>query len=91
VNKALVEAKDFPVMPISILLFDINMPKKNGIDSLVEVLDFYENLKVPEGVPKENFIKKPYVIMMSSFSIPSIIKHAKEKGASQYFSSPLCK
>jgi hypothetical protein len=26
------------------------MPKKNGIDALVEILNFYDNLEVPEGV-----------------------------------------
>jgi response regulator of citrate/malate metabolism len=42
VNKALVEAKEFPIIPISIILLDISMPKKNGIDSLVEILKFYD-------------------------------------------------
>ena len=50
VNKALVEAKEFPVTPIAIMLFDINMPKKNGIIALQEVLEFYDCLVVPDGV-----------------------------------------
>jgi hypothetical protein len=32
------------------------MPKKNGINALEEVLEFYESLEIPEGVLRENFI-----------------------------------
>ena len=29
--------KTFPVMPVAILVLDINMPKKNGIKALEEI------------------------------------------------------
>jgi len=50
VNSALLEAKVFPVKPISIVILDINMPHKNGVEALLEIIEFYDNLVVPDAI-----------------------------------------
>lgn len=41
VNQVLLKEKFFPVQPISLVILDINMPRKNGIQALDEILEFY--------------------------------------------------
>ena len=40
----MVQTKELPVIPIAILLLDINMPNKNGITTLNEITKFYDDI-----------------------------------------------
>lgn len=59
-----------------VILLDINMPKKNGLDCLVEIRKHEGDLK---EVP---------VIILSTSSHPANIEKAKELGASFYAVKP---
>lgn len=91
VNESLLTAKFFPVTPIAILILDINMPVKTGVQALTEIMDYYDKLQVPSGIDAHNFIKKPHLIMMSSYRQPQISNIIQDKGVKDFFQSPLGK
>lgn len=41
VTKDLLRCKYFPVMPISLIIIDINMPVKDGLTAMSEIKEFY--------------------------------------------------
>ncbi len=72
VNSALLKEKFFPIQPVSLLILDVNMPRKNGMQALEEIQNFYHYLVIPEGVERNNYCLKPTVIMNSSIYNPHV-------------------
>jgi DNA-binding NarL/FixJ family response regulator len=35
------------VLPIAIIILDLNMPKKNGVEAIKEIISFYDTLELP--------------------------------------------
>jgi hypothetical protein len=60
-------------MPVAILILDINMPKKNGIKALEEIIQYYDSLEAPEGLKRDSWIIYPKVIMMSGYVPPKLV------------------
>jgi hypothetical protein len=48
-------------------------------------MEYYDKLQVPAGIDKDNFIKKPHLIMMSSYRQPQISNIIYEKGVKDFF------
>ena len=66
------------------------MPNKNGIEALTEVRTFYKGLIKPEGFESlEDFIKFPYIIMMSGFKNDNLSRVILEKGADEFLKNPI--
>lgn len=91
VNEALLKAKYFPVTPIAILILDVNMPIKSGPEALKDILQFYDSIVVPEGMIKNNFVKLPHIIMMSSQFQTKFKETSSESRHDEFFTSPLGK
>ena len=68
VNETLLNSKTFPVLPIAVIILDMNMPKKNGLKALEEIMICYKGLWGPQGMKRESWITYPKVIIMSGYA-----------------------
>ena len=62
--------------PISIILTDFQMPKKNGIQVLEEVRTLYR--RKSEDLGRE--LKMPEVVFLTAYVSQHFIKHLKDMG-----------
>lgn len=80
----------FPVQPVALVILDVNMPNKNGLDAFKEINKFYEQITFPLGMKKiEEFVKKPRFIMMSGFKGTELDRLLKQLQADEFVSNPL--
>ena len=71
--------------PISIILTDFQMPKKNGIQVLEEVRALYR--RKSEDLGRE--LKTPEVVFLTAYVSQHFTKHLQEIGLDQIYEKPL--
>ena len=71
----ILETEDYKLNPPSLILLDIKLPKKNGL----EVLRFIRSVKIYDNVP---------VVILSSSDIPEEIQKAYKLGVNSFVEKP---
>ena len=75
------------VKPISIILLDLQMPKKNGIQVITETKQFFRNLNnlADDGVE----ILEPTIVLLTSYLTPGLRQHIKTLDCNYCYDKPL--
>jgi DNA-binding NarL/FixJ family response regulator len=64
VKVAIENATEFPLCPIRALIIDLKMPRKNGLDVIEEVLEFYKTV-MPIRKDKNRILIAPKFVIMT--------------------------
>ena len=72
---------------MSLILLDLQMPRKSGIQVLTEISDFYKQLNImqDDGV----HIFEPRIVLLTSYLTPGLRQHLKKLGVNQCYDKPL--
>jgi CheY-like chemotaxis protein len=75
------------VKPISIILLDLQMPRKSGIQVMTETKEFFRNLNnlADDGVE----ILEPRIVLLTSYLTPGLRQHIKSLGCNYCYDKPL--
>lgn len=73
--------------PISIILLDLQMPRKNGIQVITETKQFFRNLNnlADDGVE----ILEPTIVLLTSYLTPGLRQHIKTLDCNYCYDKPL--
>jgi hypothetical protein len=65
------------------------MPKKSGLETLLEIQKYYKDIKIPSGFKNsQEFITPPKFFMMSGFREEKLTITFQAKGVIDFFNNP---
>ena len=75
------------VRPVSLLLLDVQMPRKSGIQVLIEIKDYFRNVNnmTDDGVE----VLAPKIVLLTSYLTPTLRQHLKSLGCKYFYDKPL--
>ena len=73
--------------PVSLLLLDIQMPKKSGIQVITEMKRFFKNVNnmADDGVQ----VLEPKIVILTSYLTPGLREHIKNLGCNNFYDKPV--
>lgn len=78
----------FKIQPITLMLVDFQLPRKNGLEVISMVKSFVSNLNCGEAKEKRVTIVEPDFVIMSAYLNQSLISHLMSKGIDKLINKP---
>ena len=79
-QQILAEADDENLRPISMMILDFQMPKKNGIEVVKEITKLYQ---------ERSGLKSPELAFITAFGNAAFKTHLLQLGVMHYFTKPI--
>ena len=75
------------IRPVSLLLLDLQMPKKNGIEVFKEVREFFKQIN--NMAEDDVQVLEPKIVFLTSYLTPGLRHHFKNLGCNYCYDKPL--
>jgi CheY-like chemotaxis protein len=75
------------ISPVDFLLLDFQMPRKNGIEVVKEIKEFY---KIKQSqLPSKFVLRLPTIVFLTAYATTAFRKHVESLGVTQVYEKPI--